>query len=62
VKEQLAAFEHCLEMHGSLEECVLLFESLDTANEKVFFHCDQVRQSPFSAPLLHKPVCTTCKN
>jgi hypothetical protein len=26
----------------SLEECVLLFESLDTAEENVFFHCDQV--------------------
>uniref|UniRef100_A0A383WH12 Sulfotransferase n=1 Tax=Tetradesmus obliquus TaxID=3088 RepID=A0A383WH12_TETOB len=42
VKEQLAAFEGCVARHGSLEECVLLFESLDTANEKVFFHCDQV--------------------
>lgn len=42
LKEQLAAFEGCVARHGSLEECVLLFESLDTANEKVFFHCDQV--------------------
>ncbi|WIA42833.1 hypothetical protein OEZ86_008761 [Tetradesmus obliquus] len=42
VKEQVAAFERCVARHGSLEECVLLFESLDTANEKVFFHCDQV--------------------
>lgn len=50
MKDQLAAFRNCLDKHGSLEECVLLFESLDYANEQVFFHCDQVGSA--SEPML----------
>jgi hypothetical protein len=36
---------------------VLLFESLDTANEKVFFHCDQVSALPARHSSLVHTMC-----
>ena len=41
LKEQLEAFDLCKRNHTE-EDCVLRFESLTMAQEKVFYHCDQI--------------------
>lgn len=43
MKQQVAAFRLCEAKGHTAEQCVLYFESLGVDEEKVYFHCDQVR-------------------
>lgn len=51
VKEQLGAFHSCVKAGHTVDECTLLFESLGTEQEKVFFHCDQVLRGLYAVYL-----------
>ena len=49
-KEQVSAFRECERQHASVghDACPLLFELLGVAQEKVYYHCDQVRVCGFT--------------
>lgn len=56
--EQLDALEACVRRHGSADACALYFEALGMEEEKVYFHCDQVRARLLVAQHLDHPDYT----
>ena len=51
VDDQVAAFDGCVARGHSPTQCVLYFESLGLAEERTFFHCDQLFRGTYSVYL-----------